>query len=72
MIYEVTVSRTGCLYVEASSPEEAKNIADRQPSENVSWTDDWNVIDCREDEEPEFHKNLYGCISKKLMLISKS
>lgn len=50
MKYCVTVTRTGCVFVEAESEEEAMNIADHLTTETISWSDDWSPTDCEEDD----------------------
>lgn len=50
MKYCVTIERTGCLYVEASSEDEARDIAQNQYTDTVSWSDDWLATYVEEDE----------------------
>lgn len=63
MKYCVTVTRTGCVFIEADSESEAMYIADHLCTNSVNWSDDWEPTDCVEDEtildymcitEPEF------------------
>lgn len=53
MKFCVTVVRYGCLFVEAKSIGEAIEIADRQETETVSWSDDWDVTDAYPDDTAE-------------------
>lgn len=41
MKYEVTVVKTGYIYVEADSKDEAMSIADNQSESAVNWCDSW-------------------------------
>lgn len=63
MKYCVTVTRTGCVFIEAENEEEAMYIADHLTTETISWSEDWSPTDCEEDDslddleyitEPEF------------------
>ena len=63
MKYCVTVTRTGCVFVEAENEEKAMYIADHLTTDTINWSDDWEPTDCVEDEtildnmcitEPEF------------------
>lgn len=47
--YCVTIVRTGCLFVEAESPEDAMDIADHQTTDTVNWSDDWEPTEVFED-----------------------
>lgn len=47
--YCVTIVRTGCLFVEAESPEDAMDIADHQTTDTVNWSDDWEPTEASED-----------------------
>lgn len=50
----VTITRTGCLFIEADSKEQAMDIANHQTTDTVSWSDDWVATDCMEDDsEPD-------------------
>lgn len=49
MKYCVTITRTGCLFIEAESEAAAMDIADHQETETVNWSDDWSPTDCKED-----------------------
>lgn len=51
MKYCVTIVRTGCIFVEAGSPQEAMDIADHQKTNSVSWSDDWDVTDAIQDDD---------------------
>ena len=52
--YCVTVVRTGCLFVNASSEAEAMDIANHQSTDAVNWSEDWAATDCCEDDsEPD-------------------
>ena len=46
--YCVNIVRYGCIFVEAESEAEAMHIADRQETDTVSWSDDWDVTDAEE------------------------
>lgn len=50
MKYCVTITRHGCLFVEADSPEEAMDIADHQTTDTVNWSDDWSPTDVELDD----------------------
>lgn len=55
--YCVTIVHYGCLFIEADSPEQAKDIADRQTTDTVSWNEDWTPIDADEvDENDDLYK----------------
>ena len=64
MKYEVTVVRTGRIFVEADNPEEAMNIANLQQTGAIDWCDEWEATDCEEDELPDTHEKLFGYIKK--------
>lgn len=64
MKYEVTVVKTGYIYVEADSKDEAMSIADNQSESAVNWCDYWGVTDAIEDEDPDFHEEVCGYIRK--------
>ena len=61
-IYEVTIVRTGVVFVRASSAPAAMDLADHLTTDHVSWSDDWNPTDAEECkdydgavfEEPDF------------------
>ena len=42
-IFDVTINRTGCVMVEADTPEEACLIAQTCEEDEVSWTDGWDA-----------------------------
>lgn len=42
-IFDVTIVRTGCVTVEADTEDAAMLIAADLPTEDVSWTDEWEV-----------------------------
>lgn len=46
----VTVVRYGCVFVEAENVAEALEIADRQNTSAVSWSDDWECTDVYPDD----------------------
>lgn len=50
MKYCVTVVKTGCVFVEASTEDEAMDIAYHQTDDVVNWSDDWDATDCMEDD----------------------
>lgn len=56
-LFDVTVSRTGCIIVEADTPEEALFIAENCTDDEVSWTDEWaadyadKIAETKEDME---------------------
>lgn len=50
MKYQMTIVRTGVLFVEAGSVTEAYYIADHQTTDTVNWSDDWETIDAMEDD----------------------
>ena len=41
--FDVTVSRTGCVIVEADTAEEAELIAANCEENQVAWTDEWSA-----------------------------
>ena len=49
--YQVTISREGSIWVEATSPEEAIDIANRQMTDTVNWSEDWYATDVFEDDK---------------------
>lgn len=51
MKYCVTVTKTGCLFVEADNKEQAIDIANHQTTDSVNWSDDWEVTDCSYDDD---------------------
>ena len=52
-IFDVTITRTGCIMVEADNEHEAMMIAANQPTESVSWTEDWEASDATQIAESE-------------------
>lgn len=50
MKYCVTVVRTGCVFVEARTMNDAIDIANHQTTDNVNWSDDWEATDCSADD----------------------
>lgn len=48
--YEVTIERTGVVFVMASSEDEAMDIANHQRTGSVSWSDDWQPTAAEEIE----------------------
>lgn len=48
--FAVTVVRTGVVFVEAESKEEAMDIANHQTTDTVGWSDDWNATDVTPDD----------------------
>lgn len=42
-VFDVTVSRTGCITVEADTPDEALFVAENCDENEVSWTDEWGA-----------------------------
>lgn len=61
-VYEVTIVRTGVVFVRASSAAAAMDLADHLTTDHVNWSDDWSPTDAekRSDydgavfEEPDF------------------
>lgn len=61
-IYEVTIVRTGVVFVRANSAAAAMDLANHLTTDHVNWSDDWNPTDaeeCRDYngsvfEEPDF------------------
>lgn len=51
MKYCVTIVRTGCVFVEAESEEDAMYLADHVTTDTVSWSEDWEATDAFEDED---------------------
>ena len=52
MKYEVTITRIGSVFFEAEDKETAMEIANYQSTEDVSWSDTWEVTDCTEYDDP--------------------
>ena len=50
MKYCVTIVRTGCVFVEAETKEEAMDIANHQTTDTVNWSEDWEPTECIEDD----------------------
>ena len=48
--YCVVITRTGEVFIEAETQEEAMNIADSLYGDDISWSDDWEATDCYEDD----------------------
>lgn len=48
MKYDVTVTRVGSVSVDADSPEEAMEKADKLPSSAITWADDFAPTDAQE------------------------
>lgn len=48
MIYEVTISRSGGVFVSADSAAAAMELADHLTTEHISWSDDWMPTDAKE------------------------
>lgn len=44
-VYEVTISRSGVVFVEAENKQDAMYIADHILTDSVSWSDDWIPTD---------------------------
>lgn len=49
--YLVTIARFGFVEVEAENEMVAMEIANEMESKDISWSDDWEATDVREDEE---------------------
>lgn len=47
-IYQVTVTRTGVVYVKAESLAYAMKLADRLTTDEISWSHDWSPTDAVE------------------------
>ena len=52
-MYDVTVTRYGCVQVEADSASEAIAIADAMKTDEITWSDDWSATDayCEGEED---------------------
>lgn len=48
MKYDVTVARVGSVSVDAGSPEEAMEKADKLPSDAITWANDFTPTDAQE------------------------
>ena len=46
--YCVVVARTGFIFVEAETEADAMRIANEQPTDAISWSDDWEATDAEE------------------------
>ena len=44
------IVRTGCVFVEADTPEEAADIANHQTTDTINWSDDWDVTETFPDD----------------------
>ena len=44
-IYEVTITRTGVVFVKEASAVAAMGLADHLTTEEISWSDDWFATD---------------------------
>ena len=61
-IYEVTIVRTGVVFVRAATSAAAMDLADHLTTDHVNWSDDWSPTDAEERsdydgmvfEEPDF------------------
>jgi hypothetical protein len=49
--YNVTVTRYGCVQVEADSESDAIKIADSMTTDEITWGDDWTATDAYCEEE---------------------
>lgn len=49
--FDVTVTRFGCIKLRATSSEEAIAIANKTLTDEVEWSDDWEVTDINEEAE---------------------
>jgi hypothetical protein len=47
--FDVTVTRLGCIQVQAKTIEEARKLANETSTENVAWDEDWAVTDINEE-----------------------
>ena len=62
-IYEVTIVRTGVVFVRAATSAAAMDLADHLTTDHVNWSDDWSPTDAEERsdydgmvfEEPDFN-----------------
>ena len=50
-VYQVTIARTGVVFVRAASESAAMELADRLKTDEVSWSDDWNPTDAMRVED---------------------
>ena len=48
--YDVTFTRFGCANIEATSADEALKIANNLLTNEINWSDDWEVTDVMEVE----------------------
>ena len=61
-IYEVTIVRTGVVFVRAATSAAAMDLADHLTTDHVNWSDDWSPTNAEERsdydgmvfEEPDF------------------
>ncbi len=44
-VYQVTITRTGVVFVRAASESAAMELADHLKTDEVSWSDDWDATD---------------------------
>ena len=50
-LFDVTVTRYGCVQVEAETSEEAISIANAMKTNEITWGDDWSATDAYCEEE---------------------
>lgn len=50
-IYEVTIGRTGVVFVQAESAADAMELADHLTTDEISWSDDWSPTDATENPD---------------------
>lgn len=50
-VFDVTVTRYGCVQIEAESSEEAISIANAMKTDEITWGDDWSATDAYCEEE---------------------
>jgi hypothetical protein len=43
--YDVTITRFGCVKIQANSAEEAMKLANLLPTEEVEWNEEWEATD---------------------------
>ena len=50
-LFDVTVTRYGCVQIEAETSEEAISIANAMKTDDITWGDDWSATDAYCEEE---------------------
>ncbi len=49
--YDVTITRYGCVRIEAESESDAMRKANELPDKDISWSEDWEATDSTESDD---------------------